>query len=179
METETLESLSANNAVHILVIEDNDDSAYLVQFFLEDLGYSVAVARSGKNGLAMVRSHHPDIVISDIGLGDELDGYAIAQAIRADKNLHSTYLIATSGYASQEDKERCMAAGFDECLAKPLALPLLGQIVARWVAELTEEKSDAASNLKSRVDAADAALVKRIQEEETSIFFLFLFFCSY
>ena len=135
MNAETLESLSGDSGVHILVIEDNDDAAYLVQFFLEDLGYSVAVARDGKSGLAMAREQRPDIVLSDIGLRGELDGYAIARAIKSDDSLRSICLIATSGYAAQEDKARSKAAGFDEHLTKPLDLPQLSQAIAQKVSE--------------------------------------------
>ena len=118
----------------ILVVEDDEDSAFFVQIFLEDLGYQVEVAGDGRSGLALASQLLPHVIISDIGLTEEMDGYALATAIREDSQLSDVYLIAASGYGQPEDKARARDAGFDQHLTKPIDLDRLGELVAQNVA---------------------------------------------
>ncbi len=118
----------------ILVIEDNEDSALLLQMFLEDLGYQVHIAGSGSSGLAIAQSSKPSVIVSDIGLTPEMDGYAVARAIRSDLDLTSVYLVATSGYGQPQDKARAIAAGFDEHITKPVNLKQLEAMIAQRIA---------------------------------------------
>lgn len=104
---------------HILVIEDNLDSAETLQTFLEISGHRTSVAYDGKNGLATAREVKPEVIICDIGLKSELDGYEVAKQIKNDDRLKSVFLIALSGYGQPEDKIRSQAAGFDVHLVKP------------------------------------------------------------
>ncbi len=121
----------SESSKRILIIEDNEDSALVTQFFLEDLGHSVEIARNGEQGLAIARQTKPDVVISDIGLTAAMDGYTIAKALRADPTLSNVYLVAASGYGQPEDKAKAKAAGFDEHLTKPIDLDQLGKLIAR------------------------------------------------
>jgi CheY-like chemotaxis protein len=68
--------------------------------------------------VALARELRPDVVLCDIGLPD-LDGYEVARALRREEALRGTRLVALSGYAQPEDRERARAAGFDAHLAKP------------------------------------------------------------
>jgi len=102
----------------ILIIEDNLDAAQTLATALDLEGHEVRIARDGTTGVAMAREMSPDVVLCDIGLPD-FDGYAVARALRAEKTLRSTRLIALTGYAQPEDKERAKEAGFDAHLAKP------------------------------------------------------------
>jgi two-component system CheB/CheR fusion protein len=104
---------------HILVIEDNHDSAEVLQTFLEINGHRVSVRHSAPEGLNAVSELTPDIVICDISLSSETDGYDIANQIKQNDELRSIFLIALSGYGRPEDKEKSKAAGFDEHLTKP------------------------------------------------------------
>ena len=125
------EAKAKSEPEQVLVIEDNEDSALLLQIFLEDSGYRVALAGNGEEGLALAQRLRPDVIISDIGLTAEMDGYAVAQTIRSDLALGSVYLIATSGYGQSEDKAKAKAAGFDEHITKPINLSQLGALIAR------------------------------------------------
>ena len=113
---------TSGNGRRILIVEDQADSAYLLQMFLETEGYRVEIAFNGIDGIALAREFSPDIILSDIGLTEEMDGYALASTIRNDPQLNSIYLIAISGYGQSEDKKRAEAAGFDAHLTKPLDL---------------------------------------------------------
>jgi CheY-like chemotaxis protein len=113
----------------VLVIDDNEDLAESLQMALSMGHHEVAVAYDGARGLELARTFHPEIVLCDIGLPG-MDGYAVAQAFRADDGLRATYLIALSGYARLEDRRRALAAGFNDHVAKPPTLATLDRLVA-------------------------------------------------
>ncbi|BDG08969.1 hybrid sensor histidine kinase/response regulator [Anaeromyxobacter paludicola] len=104
--------------LQVLIVEDNPDSAETLLQILELLGHAVRVAHDGRAGLALARAWRPDVVLCDIGLPD-LDGYELARALRADPALRGMRLVALSGYAQPEDRERALEAGFDAHLGKP------------------------------------------------------------
>jgi two-component system CheB/CheR fusion protein len=110
----------------VLVIEDNVDAAESLREALELGPREVAIANTGPDGIAAARAFKPDVVVCDIGLPG-LDGYGVARALRADPDprLRSSYLVALSGYAFDEDVARALQAGFDRHLAKPPSLEAL------------------------------------------------------
>jgi CheY-like chemotaxis protein len=91
---------------------------------------AVTVTNDGDAGLDAARRNAPDLVICDIGLPGDLDGYGVARAIRADPALRHTPLVALTGYAGPEDKERAREAGFDRHLAKPIGIDDLLHAIA-------------------------------------------------
>ena len=123
----------ASMLAHVLVVEDNADAAETLRVALELEGMTVTVAGDGTEGLAAARRIRPGLVICDIGLPGELDGYAVAREIRADPALRDTPLIAVTGYASADDRARAREAGFDRHLAKPAAMDELLRAVASVV----------------------------------------------
>ena len=106
--------------LRVLVIEDHEDSAATLQEVLAFLGHHSAVIHGGLQGVQAVRRFAPDIVLCDVGLPD-LDGYCVARAVRAAKDLRQPVLVALTGHASHEDASRAADAGFDLHLAKPLS----------------------------------------------------------
>jgi PAS domain S-box-containing protein len=113
----------------VLVIEDTVDSAEALSDLLTLDGHDTQVAYDGPSGIALARDFHPDVVFCDIGL-PEMDGYEVARAMRADDALRGTYLVALSGYARPEDRERSAEAGFDWHLAKPPSTDALERVIA-------------------------------------------------
>jgi signal transduction histidine kinase len=107
-------------SLRILVIEDNRDAAKSLQLLLSIQGHEVAVAFDGLTGLTTAREFCPTVVISDLGLPGEQDGYAVARAMRNDPVLAGVYLIAMSGYGQDEDRRRTHDAGFNCHLVKPV-----------------------------------------------------------
>ncbi len=103
----------------ILVIEDNSDSAEVLQTFLEINGHEIIVKTNAADGLESARAAAPDIIICDISLLGNLDGYDVAEEIRRRVELQSIFLIALSGFGRPEDKEKSKSAGFNEHLTKP------------------------------------------------------------
>jgi signal transduction histidine kinase/ActR/RegA family two-component response regulator len=110
--------------LRILVIEDNLDAAETLADVLGLEGHAVEIASTGKDGIARALARPPDAVLCDIGLPD-VDGYEVARALRADPRLGTARLVAVSGYALPEDRERARAAGFDAHVAKPPRLEVL------------------------------------------------------
>jgi signal transduction histidine kinase/ActR/RegA family two-component response regulator len=115
---------------HVLVVEDNQDAAETLRIALELEGMTVTVAGDGAEGLAAARRLRPGLIICDIGLPGELDGYGVARAIRADHALRDVPLVAVTGYASADDRARAREAGFDRHLAKPASLDDLLRVIA-------------------------------------------------
>jgi PAS domain S-box-containing protein len=114
----------------ILIIEDNVDAGHTLAEILELDGHRARVAYDGRSGLEAARELMPDVVLCDIGLPD-IDGYEVARAFRRDDALRSTRLIALSGYAQPEDRDRACDAGFDALVAKPPSPEELMKAIAR------------------------------------------------
>jgi signal transduction histidine kinase/CheY-like chemotaxis protein len=103
----------------ILVVDDNVDAAESLAMMLGYSGHQVRVAYGGREALGAAREFSPDVMILDLGMPD-MDGYAVARAVRADPSLARTRLIALSGYGQRQDRQRTAEAGFDAHLVKPV-----------------------------------------------------------
>ena len=120
---------SESRRLHILIIEDNEDAAEMLQQLLERTGHDVAVAHSGKEGVSVARTVLPDVILCDLGLPG-MSGFEVAQALRQDANLTGVSLIAVSGYGRPEDKAQAIAAGFDVHMTKPVDVTMLEKVFA-------------------------------------------------
>jgi len=113
----------------IVLIEDNADAAETLAELLALDGHRVEVANDGRAGVELVRRVRPDVVLCDLGLPD-LNGFEVARTIRAAPELRTTRIVALSGYAQPEDRERCREAGFDAHLPKPPDPAALNAVLA-------------------------------------------------
>jgi signal transduction histidine kinase/ActR/RegA family two-component response regulator len=120
----------------VLVIEDNLDAANSLRDVLELLGHSVETASDGRLGVSRAREFRPEVVFCDIGL-PEMDGYAVARALRNDAQLRDAVLVAMTGYAQPEDKRRATEAGFHEHMAKPPSIERLEEVLSRVAPSLS------------------------------------------
>ena len=114
----------------VLIVEDQQDARDSLRMLLELDGHDVAVAKDGAEGLAKLARMDPDAALVDIGLPG-IDGYEVARRARDLPNRKNILLIALSGYAQREDRERSREAGFDLHLAKPVAYEDLRQALAK------------------------------------------------
>ena len=103
----------------ILIVEDNADARESLARLLRLQRHEVQTAENGEQGLALARAGGADVVVLDIGLPD-VDGYEIARRLKADPATRHLWLVAVTGYGTQDDRKRALAAGFDEHLAKPV-----------------------------------------------------------
>lgn len=112
----------------VLVADDNALAAKMLVEILESDGHVVYFARDGVEALALAAQHRPEICLLDISL-PRMDGYDVAGHIRARPELDGIRLIALTGYGSPEDRQRALAAGFEEHLVKPLNLSALEAVL--------------------------------------------------
>ena len=103
----------------ILLIEDNAQNRYLARFLLEQRGHEVCLAQNGPDGLSVAAGLLPDLILLDIQLPG-MDGYAVARALKQDPQLRSIPIIAVTSYAMAGDREKCLEAGADGYLEKPI-----------------------------------------------------------
>jgi PAS domain S-box-containing protein len=109
---------AAANGKLIVMVEDNVDAGASLAEILEMYGHRVHLARDARSGLALAREHRPDVILCDIGLPD-MDGYEVARALRREEAHRTTRLVALTGYAQPEDRQRARDAGFDAHVSKP------------------------------------------------------------
>ena len=102
----------------ILIVDDNEDSARSMATLQTLRGHATRTAFTGPEALAAAAEFSPDVVLLDIGLPG-MDGYEVARQLRAMPALAGAFLVAMSGYGSDEDRARARLAGFDEYLVKP------------------------------------------------------------
>src|SRR2546430_6627819 len=112
--------------MRILVIEDDPQTIEMLTVELERDGHDVTGERTAAAGRRRALAEIWDLILSDIGLPD-LNGFALARELR-DAGV-SVPLIALSGYATTEDRERGLASGFDAYLAKPIRASALREEV--------------------------------------------------
>jgi CheY-like chemotaxis protein len=118
----------------VLLVEDNKDVADCLAEMIDLAGFEVKVAYNGSSGLAIAKWAAPEIIISDIGLPGEIDGYAVARACKREPALRKTRLIATSGYSRPEDHAQAKEAGFDRLLPKPITFDILDALLREMAA---------------------------------------------
>jgi CheY-like chemotaxis protein len=124
----------------ILVIEDNYDAAESLREVLQLGHHHVEVAYTGPDGVKKAQAFKPEIVLCDIGLPG-MDGYDVARALRADRNLRSAHLIALTGYALPQDLVKASQAGFDQHLAKPPSIAAIEAALAKAFEHSTERST--------------------------------------
>jgi signal transduction histidine kinase len=108
----------------VLLVEDNDDARDTMTMLLATCDCTVLAAANGPDGINLAASGQPQLGFIDIGLAD-MDGYAVARALRADPRTRAMRLIALTGYGSTRDRDAALAAGFDLHLTKPISLAQL------------------------------------------------------
>ena len=117
----------AGPSLHILIIEDNTDARETLATLLRMLGHLIETAATGPQGVQRALTDRPKIVLIDLGLPG-LDGYQVARQIRAVLG-DAVFLVALSGYALEEDRQRAQAAGFNAHLPKPVELEELNRVL--------------------------------------------------
>jgi two-component system cell cycle response regulator DivK len=103
----------------VLLIEDNEQNSYLTTFLLETHGLNVVTAADGATGIHLTKELLPDLILLDIQL-PMMDGYAVANALRKIESLKQVPIIAVTSYAMVGDREKCLAAGCNGYIEKPI-----------------------------------------------------------
>ncbi len=127
-ENAPVKSNPKNQALRILVIDDNVDTVLGFSLLLKATGHDVRTAHDGLNIIQLTDEFHPDVIMLDIGLPG-LNGYEVAKKIREQPAGKDIVLIALTGYGQDSDRQSSIDAGFDHHLVKPARFEQLVQIL--------------------------------------------------
>ena len=105
--------------LRVLVVDDNQDSADTLAVLLRLGGHQADIAYNGHVALLMAEKHPPDVILLDLAM-PRMTGYSVAQALRQRPETKDALIIAVTGYGQDADRQKCIEAGFDLHLLKPL-----------------------------------------------------------
>jgi CheY-like chemotaxis protein len=125
-------SVSTDGEPLVLVAEDNEINRLVAKVLLDKLRLRMAVACDGREAIQMAAAHSYDAILMDCMM-PEVDGLQATQEIRAAEGPSHVPIIAMTALAMPGDRERCLAAGMDDYLSKPVRLETLGAVIHRWL----------------------------------------------
>jgi CheY-like chemotaxis protein/HPt (histidine-containing phosphotransfer) domain-containing protein len=137
--------------LHVLVAEDNELSAQVVEQALLRHGHRVRLATTGREALALTEQEHFDVLLLDVHM-PELDGFEVVRAIRDRESTEGGHLpiIAFTARSRKEDRERCLAAGMDDFQTKPIRPADLLAAIQRVVSTQSSQRPGAWDVLDAR-----------------------------
>ena len=142
----------------VAVVEDNPDNRLLVRVILESL-YEVVEYETGFAALEGLPKEKPDLVLLDISL-PELDGGEVLRRMRADAALRQLPVIALTAHAMAGDREKYLAAGFNDYVSKPIVDE---QVLLEAISKQLPEESAAAAPTTSAVQPLEEAAMDRLR----------------
>ncbi|MCA9963396.1 MAG: response regulator [Anaerolineales bacterium] len=116
----------------VLYIEDNEDNRKLVNRILRAAGITVDLAPDGRTGLSYVESELPDLILVDINL-PEIDGYTVVRELRKTYDQKQLPILALTAHALKDDQEKCIAAGCNGYIAKPIDVDTLPEQILSYL----------------------------------------------
>ena len=119
---------SASRPRRVLVVDDNEDATNTLAMILQLEGHEIRTAYSGVDALLEADQFHPEVVLLDIGLPG-LDGYQVAERLRAVTHRSDMRMIAITGYGQETDRKRTQDAGFANHLVKPVDFAELKRVL--------------------------------------------------
>jgi PAS domain S-box-containing protein len=126
--------MSALKNARILLVEDNTFNQQIALEMLEEVGSSVCLAANGMEALELLRQTVFDCVLMDVQM-PLMDGLEATRRIRADPRLADMRVLAMTATATSEDRVRCIEAGMDDFISKPIQPALMYQTIANWLPE--------------------------------------------
>jgi CheY-like chemotaxis protein len=114
----------------VLVVEDFEDTRFLMRLELEKRGFRVVEATDGEQGVEYAASERPDIILMDIGL-PQIDGIEATRRIRADSSMRDVLIVALTAHHETEYRAQALAAGCDAYLTKPVDFDWLIDLLGR------------------------------------------------
>ncbi|RWE74386.1 MAG: response regulator, partial [Mesorhizobium sp.] len=128
--------------IDILIAEDNDVNQLVFGQILNGFGLSYRIAGNGRTAVEMYRALRPRLVLMDVSM-PEMNGYEATRAIRAmeAQNGERTPIIGVTAHALKGDREKCIEAGMDDYLPKPVSPDRLGAKIGTWLSETVTAKT--------------------------------------
>ncbi|MEO5345110.1 MAG: response regulator [Magnetococcus sp. YQC-9] len=138
----------------ILLVEDNDLNQEVAKGILEDAGFVVELAENGQIAVEQVQKNRYDIVLMDMQM-PVMDGVTATLEIRKLPDLTGLPILAMTANAMQQDRERCMAAGMNDHIAKPIDPDELWKALLKWIPPRSPDGSGAGTLAANGPSAAD------------------------
>ena len=131
-----------NGPIDILIAEDNDVNQLVFGQILNGLGLSYRIAGNGRTAVEMYRSLRPKLILMDVSM-PEMNGYEATRAIRAIEVSTGTHIpiIGVTAHALKGDRDKCIEAGMDDYLPKPVSPDRLGTKIGTWLSETVVAKT--------------------------------------
>jgi PAS domain S-box-containing protein len=126
--------IASGNAPLILLAEDNEANIQTFNSYLTAINYRVIIARNGVEAIAQAKVNLPDIILMDIQM-PTMDGLEATKQIRLDPNLVNIPIIALTALAMEGDRDKCLAAGANEYLSKPIKFSQLSTVIQQILAD--------------------------------------------
>ncbi|HAU0368102.1 TPA: response regulator [Legionella pneumophila] len=156
----TQETISESKATStVLVVEDNFIAQTVAKALLSAMACRVDVASNGVDAIALCEQNHYDLIFMDIGLGEGIDGYQVTQYIRNKINTTNHIpIIALTAHGGDESKQRCIEAGMDAILTKPLTQAHATDILKSFIPARHEVPSAESSKIRNDLPDSDEEL---------------------
>ncbi len=116
----------------VLIVEDNQNNAELLEDILSVRGYNVTIVTRGEDALESVEKMKPDLILMDIQLPG-IDGYEITRRLKKDPFTKDIIIIAVTAYALKGDEMKALRAGCDDYVSKPINTRELPEMVERYI----------------------------------------------
>lgn len=116
-----------------LVVEDFEDSRFMMRRLLEMAGHNVIEATDGEQAVKLASQEHPDLILMDLSL-PKLDGLAATRRIREERDLKDIPIVAVSAHDGTESREAALQAGCNEYVTKPIDFDQLSSLIDRFLA---------------------------------------------
>lgn len=150
-------------AHRILCVEDNPQNMRLVRKILQREGYEVIEAEDGLSGVQLAQDEKPDLILMDINLPD-IDGLEATGRIKSQEELNPIPIIALTANAMYGDEERCLAAGCNAYISKPVNKARLLELILEYLQEdfgRTVTKDITEEALNSTIDSPKTEIDNR------------------
>ena len=119
-----------------LVVEDFEDSRFMMRRLLEMAGYNVVEATDGEQAVELAVQKHPSVILMDLSL-PKLDGLSATREIRKHAGFDEVPIVAVSAHDGPESRSEAFAAGCNEYMTKPIDWDRLNELVARFLPKRT------------------------------------------
>ena len=115
----------------ILLVEDNEMNRDMLSRRLTRKGFEVLIAVDGQEGVTLAGAETPDLILLDMSL-PVVDGWAAARQLKADEGTRGIPIIALTAHAMSDDRDKCLRAGCNEYVAKPIDRDKLIALIAGY-----------------------------------------------
>lgn len=171
--TAVAEDLSTPTApkpsARVLLVEDNPTNQKLTRIMLEKAGYEVITAENGEQALDVLNEQTPDLVLMDVQM-PVMDGFTAARKIREGKRWRDLPIIALTAHALKGDRERCVEAGMNDYVSKPLRKAKLLDMVRRWTLKRAEAVASEHDEAPTDAEVFDAQQLLSMVDRDNQAF---------